>query len=136
MLCIIFASLISHYLTVPPPSIYLYLLHNTMNVGLKSDLILIRCGWIAGVRVHINSLIEANEKNKMAVNVQTRTNVSIKHYYIITLICTTRCPRLTQCPRPFARVHANYWVRYLGEYILTHYITVYCLYMCKLFIEI
>jgi len=60
----------------------------------------------------------------MAVNVRTQTNVSIKHYYIITLICTTRCPGLTQCPRPFARVHANYWIRYLGEYMLTHYITV------------
>jgi len=30
----------------------IYLLHNTMSVGLKSDLILIRCGWIAGVRVY------------------------------------------------------------------------------------
>jgi len=83
-----------------------------MSVGLKSDLILIRCGWVAGVRAHINSLIEADEKNKMAVIVRMRTNDSIKHYNnIITLLQrTTRRPG-PQRPRPFARVRANYRVR-------------------------
>lgn len=62
MLCIIFASLISHYLTVLPQSIYIPITqHNERRVKIRPHFNTLRMD-SGCARIHINSLIEANEK--------------------------------------------------------------------------